>query len=375
MKIKVLFQLNQLGYGGTEKAILSFIKHLNPDKFDSYVFCYDERNTLRYWRQLALSFTGRRHKKRFDEKYVQSFSRSNLFNQILAKNVQFGRWPEFKSYVELIKPNIIHFNRGTEEDFYTQKTQELGPQIKLVETNIFSRSSNNRYLNKLDKIFFVSNQSLAKANWHLGKGEVLYNPIENSTYAGNLRKELSIPNDAIVIGQIGRPNLFQDSWVYNAFRGLKSQNVFLICLGCTSFLKTVKKNNDNIRLLEATTDSKTIHKFFNSLDILIHRRLDGESFGMNIAEAMMHGIPILTHRASVDNAQEELISNDPSSPIGLICDENDPLAYAENLKKLVENAKLRSEMGLNAQKKANSLYKEDIVTRNLEEKYINLVSK
>jgi len=64
--IKVIFHLNQLGYGGTEKAMLTFIKTLDKKVFEPSLFFNTSVNTLEQ-RKLQLL-------KNFSKKYPAAYS-------------------------------------------------------------------------------------------------------------------------------------------------------------------------------------------------------------------------------------------------------------------------------------------------------------
>jgi len=102
------------------------------------------------------------------------------------------------------------------------------------------------------------------------------------------------------------------------------------------------------------------------LTFLAHARLDGETFGCVIAEAMIHGKPVVTHRSSIRNAQLELVDES----CGFAVDQNDFKQYAAKLKVLMENRDLREKMGAAARKKAMENYEAGLIARKLEAMYL-----
>lgn len=373
-KIKILYQLNQLGYGGTEKAILAFLENIDRTIFDPYLFVYSLKGTPRYYRHLLLKNFSKKYKKSFQAYHVNSIAKLPDFEKTLGKErIYFGTWKNFEKLINELKPDIVHVNRGNEKEFYTGSISTIPSLKKLVETNIFARKAGLEYWKRLDKTYFVSHYCKDKSPWHDGKGDVLYNPIQKSQTTTDLRNKYRIPKNAVVIGQIGRPDLEQDELVYESFINLNNPNAYLIVIGCIEKLKQLKKPNDNIILIEATADRSIVDQFFNTIDILVHRRLDGETFGMNIAEAMINGKPVVSHLCSVDNAQAELLDDKLYGPVGFITDEYDWDGYKSNLKKLFENENLRQSMGHNARNKALALFDEKVVTRDLEKKYLSLL--
>jgi glycosyltransferase involved in cell wall biosynthesis len=290
-----------------------------------------------------------------------------------ADKIFFGQWTEMKETVKKINPQILHLNRGTHNDFFTAKLTELPKELKIVETNIFAKHSSEDYWSRLNQSYFVSQYCLDKSPWHGGKGKVLYNPIKARLSTNSLREAYNIPPKAIVLGQIGRPDLPQDDWIYQAYRQNKSDEVYLCVLGCTQKIKELKTLDDKIILIEATTDAQLIDQFFNTIDVLLHRRFDGETFGMNIAEAMIYGKPVVSHRSSVDNAQAELLDAKEFGLVGFVTQEEDRESYFHHVHDLIAQAPLRQSLGQNASKKALQLYEASVVTKKLQDCYLEVV--
>ena len=88
---------------------------------------------------------------------------------------------------------------------------------------------------------------------------------------------------------------------------------------------------------------------------------------MNIAEAMIHGKPVISHYSSEDNAQAELLLEEVTS--GIVVEENDLTQYINATSSLIHNQDLRIEYGKNAKEKAYRLYSEQNVTKQLERFY------
>ena len=373
-KIKILFQLNQLGYGGTEKAVLTFLENIDLNKFVPYLYFNTNKGSFDYFRIKLLSFLSKQYSKKYNEKYIISFARLNNFKIILNNNLFMGNgYNDFKRIVYKLDPNIIHFNRGIERDFYTERINELPFHIKIVETNIFGKSSNINYLKRLDKIFFVSNWLKNKSDWAKGYPiGVLYNPIKKNSTNKTLHKELNIPSNVIVLGRISRPNLDDGKFISNILEQVLNKQTLFVSIGSSNKFKDITRNKNNIINLEPTTDTIFIDKFYNTIDILLHYRLEGETFGMNIAEAMIHGKTVISHFSQEDNAQEELILRYSDCGYVTNLELNE---YSEKLKILIENKEKRIFFSENAKKVASKLFSEEKVIKELENHYINLTKK
>ncbi len=370
---KVLIQLNQLGYGGTEKAILSFAEHLDRSQFELFLFYWDDRFSAKYYRLRFLSFFSSRAAKRFHTLYQERFSREARFQEVFGQAHCFsGGRGDFLETVSKVKPDILHFNRGVEEDFYTEVMGQIDSQIKVVESNIFGKSSNQNYLDRLSHVYFVSDWLKEHSAWAQGKGYRLYNPILLPKTQENLRQELGISPSAIVIGRAHRPDLGHDDFleqVYSSLLSKTDQEIIFLSLGSQPHYSSdfKKRYGHLLKSLAPTTNEKRISQFYNSLDIFSHRRKEGETFGMIIAEAMIHGIPVLSHRSPVDNAQVEVLGDH-----SLITDFEDSKAYTEKLLGLIKNQAQRKILSSFLQTRAMDLFSAPQATKELENFYRRL---
>jgi len=371
MKTKVLFHLNQVGFGGTEKAILSFCQNLNRDTFEPYLFIYNKNPAYKYYWYFFLSKLSNKYKNRFLTKYIYSRSRINDFIDTIGRhNIFEGNVNEFKYTIDKVSPDIVHFNRGKWEPFFDIFINDLPDTCVCVETNIFGYPASTPYFNRLKKVYFVSHWLLNKSPWSGAKGGVLYNPIKKPDNSRSIRDRLHIPADAFVFGRISRPDLMDDDFILELFSKINNKNVYLLVLAGSKIMRDAAESNKRIILIDATTSESIISNFYNSIDTLLHYRIDGETFGMNIAEAMIHGKPVISHISQIDNAQAELLQEtDTHGMVGYICPENDMNTYLDHMLEMINNPKKRAELGNNALKRAQDLYQEDVVTRYLENEY------
>ena len=375
-KIKILFHLNQLGYGGTEKAILTFCENLDRQRFIPCLYVYDKSKWIKKKLVWLSSFLSAKQKRKYQKKYVAPWARLERFQTVLGADKLFiGGLQTLASAVESVKPDIIHFNRGNWDGFFAQAIEKIPARVTCVETNIFGKPCDDSYLKRLSTVYFVSHWLLNKSPWHAGKGKVLYNPIKSPVSVENLRAILDIPANAFVLGRISRPDMIDDTFVLEVFDKLHKPDTYLIVLAATESIKEHARRNSHIKLIDATTNERILSQFYNSLDVLLHRRIDGETFGMNIAEAMIHGKPVISHFSHVDNAQAELLHAGQNQAVGFVARENDQAEYLGYIQKLYADKPLAKQMGNNAEQRANALYQEQVVTRFLENEYLNLLAQ
>lgn len=373
MKIKILFHLNQVGYGGTEKAILTFCQNINREEFTPYLFIYDSDTRFKYFRYRLLGKLSSRYYKRYKTKYIDSKARLPDFIATIGyKNIFTGDIKKFSETVNTVQPDIVHFNRGNWESFYNDLTESCNGSSTCIETNIFGYPAPDDYIEKISKLYFVSDWLLKKSDWCKNKCKVLYNPIKKPCNDKSTRKNHNIPDDAFVFGRISRPDLTDDNFILDVFNKIRitHKNVYLIILAGSDIMRKAARKDPSIILINATTDENTLSNFYNSIDTLLHYRIDGETFGMNIAEAMIHGKPVISHLSKIDNAQAELLSNTSEyGEVGFVAQEHNIEEYLDYMTTLASSPDMAKSMGNNARKRASALFSEDTVTRYLENEY------
>jgi len=368
--------LNSVGYGGTEKGILTFLQNIDRTKFTPCLFVTQKHNKIKQFLRYLTSYISQKSKNKYNEKYVIPLVRRQQFTEVIGKSyIYFGDHKSFLDLVKNYKPNIIHFNRGGWYDFYENIINKIPKNIICVESCIFGIEPSKEYINRLSKFYFLSNWLISKSSWQKDKGDVLYLPTKLPSNNENLSEGLNLQENTFILGRIARPNNFsEDLFLIDVFKKL-DKNCTLIIIAASDELKNSAKEFKNILFLEPTIDEALLSKFYNTIDILLHRRIDGETFGLNIAEALIHGKPVISHLSSVDNAQAELLDSSEDGIVGYVSEENNLEQYVNNIKKYINNKMLLEESGNNAKKRALRLYSEKVVTSKLESEYLKLLQQ
>ncbi|MBC7981814.1 hypothetical protein H7X65_01940, partial [Candidatus Parcubacteria bacterium] len=131
----------------------------------------------------------------------------------------------------------------------------------------------------------------------------------------------------------------------------------------------IEKKIPNVHWLEPSYLEDEVWAFHQAIDVLAHFRNDGESFGLNIAESMLVGNPILTHKSHIWNAHLEYLDNSFSR----YTDKDDYEQYAKNMIEFAElhNSGKLKEMGQEAKIKAEGLF----LIENCIGKYENIINE
>lgn len=185
------------------------------------------------------------------------------------------------------------------------------------------------------------------------KVRVVSHPIENSFMSqDNFRKELGITT-SLVMGfhQRVSDSIFSEIPLL-AFSKLSDLHdvSFVLLGGSQKYQHQAKELNlNNIFFLEETGSQETIDKFLNTLDIYSHGRKDGEINSTAIAEALKHGLPVVTHRSDFNNGHAEQVAT-----CGFFSRNLDE--YVNNVNELLTNPRMRLSLSKNADEKFANNY-------------------
>jgi hypothetical protein len=117
---------------------------------------------------------------------------------------------------------------------------------------------------------------------------------------GNFRKELNIPDNAIVLGRYGGFNEFNISFVHKVIN--QTNTIYFLFANTKNFTE-----NKNVIYLPRIIDPIRKSMFINTCDAMIHARYEGETFGLSIAEFSTFNKPIITCKSSKDNQHLEIL--------------------------------------------------------------------
>ena len=127
-------------------------------------------------------------------------------------------------------------------------------------------------------------------------------PIHND----NMRNELKIPNDAIVLGRYGGFEQFDIKIAHKAIIQFIEQNtnIYFIFANTKNFYK-----HSQIIYIDKIIDPIEKVKFINTCDAMIHARSDGETFGLAVAEFSTCNKPVITCKSNHDNCHIDILGD------------------------------------------------------------------
>jgi hypothetical protein len=123
----------------------------------------------------------------------------------------------------------------------------------------------------------------------------------------DLRKKLSIPADALVFGRHGGFDQFDIPFVHSIIEKTASTNphVYFLFMNSRPFCNKLP----NVIHLGPTYDLHEKVYFINTCDFMIHARIQGESFGLSIAEFLWRNKPVITFFGGCDLAHIDMLRN------------------------------------------------------------------
>lgn len=145
----------------------------------------------------------------------------------------------------------------------------------------------------------------AISSWMARRDNVPYVPhiVSLPDIKDDLRKDIGIPDDAIVFGRHGGFDTFDVPFVWSAINKAMEQNKNIWFL----FMNTqvpMMNYYDPMRIvaLDPTTNAWQKRAFINSCDAMLHARMRGETFGIAVGEFDICDKPVITYGQSPELA-------------------------------------------------------------------------
>lgn len=341
----LFYDINGLSYAGTQKFIQILAKYLNKEKYNVF-FMYSSKNHNE--RKFYLENS--------DVKLID-FDYSNI-----EKKLPY--------YIENMNPHIFDVIKDNKIDLvvipgsgYPEFPTANLIKMPIISLNIFGSINIQK---NIIKHVCVSNllEDIISVCIPKEKIETLYipseGPTDNSYELGkNLRKKFNLLETDVVFGRIGRPddNIFDPIGIL-AFQLVvkKYPYAYYLIVAPAPKLKNIveREKIPNVIFLDPIAQEKDVWAFHQALDAMAHFRFDGETFGLNIAESMLCGKPIITHKSPIWNAHLEYL--EPSfSRVAEIGNIEQYINYMEEFINKKQTGEL-VEMGKIAKAKADNLF-------------------
>ena len=252
----------------------------------------------------------------------------------------------------------------------------------VVEWNVFGGHDISSNLVKSLAVSPFCQEEYIRNGGEKEKSTVVFLPVTVKQTNDNFRKELNIPENAIVVGmhQRAEDTIFSPISL-NAIKHVQEnaqKEVYIVFLGGSRLYDKYAKElgvkngfflSPNGEISITNTDSLAsgyyvVSKFLNTLDIYTHSRKDGETLGAAIQEAMVHKLPIISH-TSQWNAHIDTIGIG-----GKVCKTQNE--YNNLLLKWVQNLDIAKDIGKQGKLFAEERYSWDGVLKQIEDIFENI---
>lgn len=293
----VLFE-NFFTERGTTTSLISLAESLQEYLDAEVTFAYDMRSKLRHDTAIFNKISEAYEVLEFEN--VSSFDK-----QILNRNITHFyslKAGHIDRFFSLEVPNLIHsvFEVFQPHGFrYAYVSQSLANQIhsspkslKRLRTESYLQTFLDHRKNRhLDENYTFKNiYELVRGCTNAYDLAVVPHIIkDHSDYEINLREKLGIPKSATVIGSLSASDQFNLDFVRAELPQLLDRYRDLVFLGpnLEPFFK-----HERAYWLPRITDTETKTRYLNTINIMIHAREMGESFGLAICEALAAGKPV-----------------------------------------------------------------------------------
>lgn len=239
---------------------------------------------------------------------LEDRTREPFFREILGDDrlIAYSSFPEFSQILKTLKPHILHhYSAGIPEFPCLAMNKDYVKHW--IQTSVFGQQNNQV---PFERVIYVSKHVQHMAGTFGDQYCVVRNPIEAPFTDEDLREELGIPNDMFVFGMIsGGREETHASINMDAYQKVESNSTCLVIVNPTP---SARADSDRLQLrntifVDKTADDIRLSKFFNTCDVLIHARKDGECNSAVLWDASAHGKPIVSHYGNPFNGHIETI--------------------------------------------------------------------
>ncbi len=270
MRIGILVSL---GVGGADKSSFYLAKGLRELGEDVVIFYTKQSfpNPNMQWDDTSLS--------------LSRYQQYNSFENYMIEHPS-----EFKNY----GIQILNTHRPGDDTWFVPGFEDETFPFPVVETNFHGELKSKADFRVYPSQTLVESKNIQQDN----KNIVIFNPIMPVLSEETLREELGIADENFVFGRISRgSNDIFSPICYLAYKKIETDNTCFIQMGANEASRNIVKqlNIKNYKEVDPTIDDIRISKFYNTFDIYLHSNRLGETFGNTIAEAMMHGKPVVSH--------------------------------------------------------------------------------
>lgn len=349
----LFFHRYALGYDGTASLMQIFARHLDKKKYQVYIMYSDKAEP---GSGVSLATDARL-------KYVED-------GKVFPVPFEYGKVEQSQPhFISGMSPNIYRVIKTFDIDLlvaagagHAEFPFSAVRDIPIIFFNIFGQPNTQK---NIKYHLCISKEVAGKLSPVVPKEKVKVcyvpteGPINMAEEGKRIRQSLGIPEKDIVFGRIGRnSDAIFDPIGIEAFKRVVNEypKIHYLIVGAPPVLTEMHKreNIPNLHFLPEMGTKEGLWAFYYAIDVLAHFRKDGESFGLNIVEAMYAERPVISHKSRIWNAHLEYL--DPSFSFVAEIDNIDQYALAMEFFAADERKEKIHKMGKAAGKKAEMFH-------------------
>jgi hypothetical protein len=305
-----------------------------------------------------------------------------------------GKLERLSAVLEDFRPALLHYTRSERDCAYTRAVQELAGRAgvpSLVETNVFGRPASwheqkpPAVTGHMSLASMQRNATLAGSDMptlYRAGHRAVYLPVPSaagylagsSTQTAPSRKEaraaLGLAPDDLVACRVTRPDLRKWSTRLELalpalFRALPQLRFVFMAAPPEKVALLERRYGERVRCLAPSLDAAALERVYAASDLMLHSSGIGESFGLAVAEAMHHGLPVIVDSTpDLDNAQLEVVRHEEG---GLIVASS--RGFLDAAKALATDEPLRARLAEGARRRAQAQFADRVVVQHWQRLY------
>lgn len=306
---KLVEFIGRIQDGGAETLVKDYALNLDKEKFDVTVLCLDYKKNSNIYKTLVDNGV----------KIVSIYDPVQLLCRILARLLG----PKFVSVLlsrtmKKLRPDIVHIHLELLNFVYLSRKEFEGvkllftchnpPEMLIGDKRPLERDA-CRYLLKNNNLQIIAlHEKMAEEInelHHIDNTAVIRNAVNFDKFINidktkeEIRRGIDVPEDAYVIGNVGRFAYQKNQeFLVDVFSKISRENdkAYLLLIGRGPLEDELKKKiselglNDRVRMLSNRTD---VPELFKAMDVFVFpSRFEG--LGIVLIEAQVSGLPCVT---------------------------------------------------------------------------------
>lgn len=364
-KIRVMHLVHQLGAGGAENGIINIVNNIDQHNFQISIATFVDGGALsqRVQQEKCERFT---LNKREGNDLLLPFKLRKLFQTWQPHILHTHAWGTLCEGVIGAKlariPIIIHGEHGTIQE----KPINVFVQRQFWRMTNHVLSMSNEHRQRLSSIIgFPESRIVVIPNG------VASNCFSNCLDKQSAKKKLGFPPDSFIIGTVGRlVPIKNQKMLIKAFASIAEQypDTRLLMVGDGPLREELATLAATLNVSSRVTFAgrrNDVPKQLQAMDLFVLPSLS-EGMSNTLLEAMSTGIPVI---ATNVGGNPEVITNRIS---GMLVKSDDPCQLAATISKLIDNKKLRIQMGQEGRKQIEIKFSLAAMVGNYENLYETL---